>query len=168
LQGLTGFEQRQGVGFFALETVAAKHLRKVRRKPFGGHQGLRKRQRLVGQARQGQSHGLELRQALHHPRKDLRKLAVDGQVMVFVAGPHRGEQGLHLAGVTGHASLRQLVAQHRADQVLRAFADRALNEGAAGGGHLQVGQGPVQGRFKVTNGVDHGAVQVDHDGLQLE
>jgi hypothetical protein len=83
-------------------------------------------------------------------------LPVDGQVVVLVARPG----GLVKRGWRTH------LGQRARQQVLAALAHGARDEGAADRRQSQVGQGARQRHLEVTDGVDHGAVEIDDGGLE--
>ena len=89
--------------------------------------------------------------------------------MVLVALPSRLIQGLSATpGAGAHFGQSQLVVQHRQNQMLRALAHGALHQGAADARQVQIGQGSVQGHLKIAQGIDHGAVQVNDGGRQIQ
>ncbi len=134
-QGLAGFDDRQRVGLFALETVATKHMGEEMAEAFALQQSLRKSQRLVGQTSELETLVLQMRQALHHTVKHIGVLTVDLQIVVLVTQPSGLVQhvsvstGAHI-GKTRHFGQLQLMCEHRANQMLGAFANGFFNQGA--------------------------------------
>ena len=155
-QRFAGLAQRQRIGFLALECIAAEHHAEKAVEALGCQQGRGEVGRLVGQARHLQASGLQQRKALQHAGIDIRKIAVDGQVMALIPVPRRGIERRRGPDM----------GQHRTHQVLRSFADQPLDGVAFDLRQPQLFKHPVQRHHEVTQRVHHGSVQVDDHRLQ--
>ena len=140
-------------------------------KAFARQQIFGELSRFVGQAGHGQALRLKSLQALQHPRIDLGVLTVDTAIVVLVAQKGCLVHGVHGGVVTDqaaglHLGQGELVLQHRAHQMLRAFADSDIDHAFVHLGQVDVGQSQIERGLEVGHGVDHGAIKVDHEGLQ--
>ncbi|MDT4866351.1 hypothetical protein FQZ97_1012000 [compost metagenome] len=90
-------------------------------------------------------------------------VALQGQLVHLVARPAQG----HGPG-RGHLGQGQLVRQHRAHQVLRALAHRALDQIARHRRQAQVVQRVVERDHEVAQRVHHRAVEVHDDGANIQ
>jgi hypothetical protein len=52
--------------------------------------------------------------------------------------------------------------------MFRAFAYTPLNKQAIGFRDLQIGKRSIKGCFKVAKGINKGAIQVNHDGFDVQ
>ena len=81
----------------------------------------------------------------------------------FVQALDRGVVTHQTTGL--HLGQLQLVLQHGAHQMLGTFAHGNIDHGRRNFGQIDIGQSQIECSFKIGHGVDQGAVEVDHQGL---
>jgi hypothetical protein len=136
--------------------VATEDVVEMADQTFLRQQRARESRRLVRQADQPQPGSAQGLQTFDGARKHRRMLAVDGQVVLLVAGV----QGLVAFG--GRTDFGQRARQ----QVLGALAHGARDEVPTHGRQTQIAQRQPQRDFEVADGVDQGAVQIDQGRVE--
>ena len=119
--------------------------------------------RLVGDAGQPQACSMQLFHAFLHTRIQMTGASVDAVVVLLVAGVRAFIQG----AIDGTIAAQSQMQQSLANQMGRTLANHALNEGTFHARPLLLGQHAIERKVKISQCIDHRAIQIDHDGPHI-